>query len=184
VVDQTGEQPVGIHGAQRAEHVVGARDRAARLDRGVPVHEHAGNRAQHDLVLVAQGIEQQFCEGRVVERPHRAAAPAPGSGLAFARAGLGGLPLSRVGFRVGGVGGAGRQGAGRGGEVEVEEGVEGELVIVVLDQRRAQGGLDAVALGERQVVQAADRIDLLGHRDRDADLAQLGDHAFESGEHG
>ena len=181
VVDQTGEQPVGIHGAQRAEHVVGARDRAAGLDRGVPVHEHAGNGAQHDLVPVAQGVEQQFGQGRVVERSHRAAAPAPGSGLAFACAGLGGLPRFRVGFCVGGVG---RQGAGRRGEVEVEEGVEGELVIVVLDQRRAQGGLDAVALGERQVVQAPDRIDLLGHRDRDADLAQLGDHAFEGGKHG
>src|SRR5579863_8666965 len=55
---------------------------------------------------------------------------------------------------------------------------------MALDQGRAKRGLDVVALGERQVPQAADGIDPLGKRDGDADLAELGDHAFEGGEHG
>ena len=60
---------------------------------------------------------------------------------------------------------------GLGSEVQVEDGVEGELVIMVLHQDRAQGGLDRTAVGERQVAQALHRVDPLRDRDRDADLA-------------
>jgi hypothetical protein len=38
--------------------------------------------------------------------------------------------------------------------------------------------------GERQVPQAPGRIDFPGGRDRDGNLAQLGDHSFEGGEYG
>src|SRR5262249_59097475 len=61
---------------------------------------------------------------------------------------------------------------------------EGELVVVRLDQDRAQRGLHRGAVTDRQVPQAVHRVDPLGERDRDADLAQLGDHAFYGGEHG
>src|SRR5262249_45045978 len=72
---------------------------------------------------------------------------------------------------------------GRRSEVQVEDGVEGELVIMVLHQDRAQGGLDRVAVGDRQVTQALHRVDPLRDRDRDAGLAQFGDQAFYGGEH-
>ena len=99
--------------------------------------------------------------------------------------------LEKILTALGGLGGRGglRGGRGRaslrglGSEVQIEDGVEGELVIVVLHQDRAQGGLDRAAVGERQVAQAVHRVDPLRDRDRDADLAQLGDHAFYGGEH-
>src|SRR5437660_8561345 len=70
------------------------------------------------------------------------------------------------------------------GEVQVEDGVKGELVIVGLHQDRTQRCLYRGAVGDGQVPQALHRVDPLGERDRDADLAQFGDHAFYGGEHG
>ena len=52
-----------------------------------------------------------------------------------------------------------------------------------LHQDRAQGGLDRVAVVQWQVAQAPHRVDPLRERDRDADLAQFGDHAFYGGKH-
>jgi hypothetical protein len=133
----------------------------------MPVHEDARDGPHHGVVPVAESSQQEFDKADVIDRSERtltgSASAADGGGL------TGRLRALRP--------------AGRRGEVEVEEGVEGELVIVALDQCRAQRGFHAVALGERQVLQALDSIDLLGERDRDADLAQLGDHAFQGREH-
>src|SRR6266849_329270 len=52
---QPDQQPVRVDGPQRAEHVVGAGHRPARLEPGVPVHEDGRQGAQHGLVALAQG---------------------------------------------------------------------------------------------------------------------------------
>src|SRR5689334_10878512 len=53
-----------------------------------------------------------------------------------------------------------------------------------LHQDGAQRGPHRGAVADRQVPQALHCVDPLGERDRDADLAQLGDHAFQGGDHG
>ena len=47
-----------------------------------------------------------------------------------------------------------------------------------LHQDGAQRSLHRGAVADRQVPQALHRVDPLGERDRDADLAQFSDHAF------
>ena len=69
------------------------------------------------------------------------------------------------------------------GEVKVKHGVEGQLVLVALDQRGAQCCLDSLALVQREMPQGLHGIDILADGHRHADLAQLGNHAFDRGEH-
>jgi len=181
---QPGQQPVRVDGPQRAEHVVGAGHRPARLDPGVPVHEQARDRAQHDLVALTEGGQQQFGQGGVVEGAEALPAPGPAPG-AVAVLAVRPARSARRGRAGLGVPGGRRRGLRRlRGEVQVEDRIEGELVIMGLHQDRPQGGLHRGAVVDRQVPQALHRVDPLGDRDRDADLAQFGDHAFYGGEHG
>ena len=145
----------------------------------MPIHEEAREGAEHDLVAVPEGGQQQFGQGGGVEGAEAAASAVTVLAVQPGRATLGGLAGRGV-FR----GWRGRASLrGRRSEVQVEDGVEGELVIMVLHQDRAQGGLDRAAVGERQVAQGLNRVDPLRDRDRDADLAQFGDHAFYGGKH-
>ena len=54
----------------------------------------------------------------------------------------------------------------------------GHEIFLVCEASDAPPGFDKLARPLR------DRIELLGERNRDADLAQLGDHAVDGGEHG
>jgi len=177
---QPGHQPIRIDGPHGAEQVVGAGHRPARLDPGVPVHEQARDGPQHDLVAVAEGGQQQFGQGGVVQGAEAAAIPGAVTVLAV-------QPGRAAGRRLAGLGVPGvlRRVSLRGlrSEVEVEDRVEGELVITGLHQDRPQGGLHRAAVGEREVAQGLHRVDPFRDRDRDADLAQFGDHAFYGGEH-
>ena len=64
-------------------------------------------------------------------------------------------------------------------EVDVEDGVERALVPVVLHQRRAEHRLEHLAVVERDVLDRAHRVEVLGHRHRQPGGAQLVDEPLE-----
>jgi hypothetical protein len=165
---QPRQQPVRVDGPQRAEHVVGAGHRAARLDPGVPVHEHAREGAHHDLVALAQGGQQQLSQGRVIQ----GAEASPGTVAVLAQptwppwpswpgSAAPGCPARR-GLR------------GLRGEVQVETAPKASSWSRVFTVTRA--ARLTVARSPTGRPQAVHRVDPLGERDRDRS-PQLGDHA-------
>jgi hypothetical protein len=53
-------------------------------------------------------------------------------------------------------------------EVEVEQGVEGQHVSLVLDHRGGEGGFHGRSLVEAHVLQRTQRVEVLAHRNRHA----------------
>src|SRR5581483_2610548 len=69
------------------------------------------------------------------------------------------------------------------GEVDVEEDVEGLLVVGVLDQRRPQRRLEGRTVLEVDVLQRPHGVEVLGHRHRQPRRPQLVDEARQQVEH-
>ena len=70
------------------------------------------------------------------------------------------------------------------GEVDVEDGFERLPVVMVLDQRGAERGLEGVAVLKVDVLDRAHGVEVLGHRDRQARVAELVDEPLQHVEHG
>ena len=183
-LDQTRDQPVRVDRPQGAKDVIGARDRAAGLDARMAVNQDPGNGPGQRAVTVLQRGQQQLGQRGVVQRAQRPAA-------ATATAVLSGQqrPATAATAVTAVVSGQLRPGllvfcraCGR-GEVKVEYGVKGQLVLVALDERGPQCCLDSRAFVQREMPQGLHGIDVLADGHRHADLAQLGNHAFDRGEH-
>ena len=91
---QAGHEAVGIDGPHGAQHVIGAGHRPARFDIGVPFHEDARDGPHHDLVVLAEGGQQQVGQGRVIQGTECSRPGAAGAGPR-AIPSAGGGPASR-----------------------------------------------------------------------------------------
>ena len=167
-------ETVDVELPQRAVQVVRTADRTARLhaceprDRGRRDHLHLGPVHAH------QRVEQQLRELLVRQLAHRAAgihrtAQLVEAGLVLALAAL--AVLARLH--------AGREHR----EVDLEHRVEHAVVARVLHERRAEAGLERIAVGERHVLDRAHRVEVLGHRHGQPRRAQLVHEALEHVEH-
>ena len=173
--DEPGEHAVEIEVPERAVEVVSAPYRTPGLHRRVAGDCEACDRSQHGQVAVAEGLVEHRCDllGR-----HRLRPPRPGRRLAPA--------LPRHPCRV--VTGHEVVPADRvlrppQREIDLEGGIEGAPVVGGLHQGGAKRELDRLSILERQVPDGLGRVGLLGHRDRQAGLAQLGHEAGEDVEH-
>ena len=68
-------------------------------------------------------------------------------------------------------------------EVDVEDGVERAAVPEALHQRRREHLAERVPFGQRDLLDAAHRVEVLGHRDREPRRPQLVDEALQDVEH-
>ena len=168
------DETVGVELPQRAVEVVRAADRPARLharearDRGAPRACAAARVHAH------QRVEEHLRELFVGHLAHRAAAVHRGA------------ELLEVGLRVGAdlrpfavLVDAGAEDR----EVHLEHRVEHLVVPVVLHERRAERGLERVAVVERHVLDRAHRVEVLGHRHRQAREPELVHEALQHVEH-
>ena len=165
------DQTFGVELPQRPVQVVRTADRSARLH---PREARDRSPRQHPHLLavhVHQRVEEHLRELLVRHLAHRAAGfhglaqlleiGALGAFLATPR------PRPRAEHR----------------EVDLEHGLEHLGVAVVLHQRRLERGAERVAVLERDVLDRAHRVEVLGHRHRQAGDAQLVYEALEDVEH-
>jgi hypothetical protein len=149
----------------------------------VPVDDEAGDPAHRRPVAALQGVEQQLPDARVVQVAQPAAGATARSGRRAVRTGtVAGAGAVRLRVAVALLAGGGRRRLER--EEQVEDDVERRLVLRRLHQRGAQPGLHRRPVGQPDVLERADGVQVLGRRHRDADLAQLPDQPLDGGEHG
>ena len=132
-------------------------------------------------------IDRQFGKGSVMRLGSDERAPVaiiPTGSIALDVAlGIGGLPRGRI-VEIYGPESSGKttvalHAVAEQREVHLEDGLERLLVALVLHQRRAEDGLEHVAVVDVDVLQRAHGVEVLGHRDREPRGAQLVDEALE-----
>ena len=172
------QQPVEVEVAQRPIEVVGAADGSPGFHPGEALHRLAGHRPHHGLVTAEQRLHQQMGDllgGESVE-------PSPGGSPPVALTGLVlHLPPQLVELALVGV----EQPVLRPAQAEVhlEDRLERPPVGVVLDERRAEGVLEGIAVVDGDVLHGLHRVEVLGEADRQPGVAQLDDEPVQQPDH-
>ena len=165
-----GGQALEVQLPQRSIEVVGAADGPAGLHAREAVHGHTGELAHLLPVHVHERLEEHLRQLLGRDVAHRAAA--------LGAHGLHGLEVGRTTV----VALADPRRVER--EIDVEDGLEGAPVVVVLHQGRSERGLERAALGDVDVLDGAHGVEVLGHRHREPGRPQLVDEPLEHVEHG
>ena len=179
--EQPGQHPFEVEVPQRAIEVVGAADRPAGFHACIAVHCLAGHDRRETLV---PDQERAVQEGGELLGAHRVACTSSGhpraTGTVAASAG-GRLAQLAVGtlFAL-----FARLGQRAVGEVDLEGRLERPPVVRALDQRGGQRVLEGRSVLQGDVVDGLGRVEVLGERDGQSCVTQLGDEAREEVQHG